>query len=675
MSWMMCARTSQGKFSMLSRVHKNRLASAPKSFNSFYHSASTPYSKSSQSIMARYPLLPTQQNRTVHATPAPFVNHTSPADANYDTANPSYIRKYLRTYGLTPPRAEGYETQKARCLAQLGLKSTPIEKFLYLSTLRKNNVHLFYRLVTDHLRWWERPAKSGPRSTNSPKVRTDEDCLIIFSAVELSCFSAVGNFSAHELEPETLTLVLGMYLSWEDRGNLASVIANWPESNVEITCITDGSRILGLGDLGINGMGIPIGKLALYTACAGIRPEATLPLTLDLGTGNKALREDPLYMGSRRDKVSPEEEREFLDELMAALTERWPGIVIQFEDFKNPFPALERYRDMYTCFNDDIQGTGAVILGGVINAVKRSGLPCKDHRAVFFGAGSAGVGVARQIVEFFMREGMTEDEARNCFYLVDTKGLVTADRGDKLADHKVYFARRDNNGEQYKTLDEVVDHVKPSILMGLSTMGGVFTPEILRKMADWNTAPLIFPLSNPSSKSECDFETAVANTDGRCLFASGSPFPNCTFTNSAGETRTYYPGQGNNMYVFPGIGLGSILSKAVRVTDSMIYASGEALSAALNGEELERGLLYPDITRIREVSVVVTRKVMRAAQEDKVDREIALRSLSDVELDNWIKARMYDPHTEVRALEREVGHLLSSLGTISPPHDGEWLPD
>ena len=351
-----------------------------------------------------------------------------------------------------------------------------------------------------------------------------------------------------------------------------------------------------------------------------------------------------------------------------------PSIVIQFEDFKNPFPALERYRDLYTCFNDDIQGTGAVILGGVINAVKRSGLPCKEHRAVFFGAGSAGVGVARQIVEFFMREGMTEDEARNCFYLVDTKGLVTADRGDKLADHKVYFARQDNNGEQYKTLEEVIDHVKPSILMGLSTMGGVFTPEILRKMADWNTAPLIFPLSNPSSKSECDFETAVKNTDGRCLFASGSPFPNCTFTNSAGETRTYYPGQGNNMYVFPGIGLGSILSKAVRVTDSMIYASGEALSQALTSEELERGLLYPDITRIREVSIVVTRKVMRAAQEDKVDRETALRSMSDVEMDNWIKARMYDPHTEVRALEREVGHLLSSLGTISPPITANGSP-
>ncbi|KAJ5674966.1 NADP-dependent malic enzyme [Penicillium maclennaniae] len=585
-----------------------------------------------------------QQNRPVHTTP--FMNHsTTPSyvspshdlarslvvshglktasrdtgkavqstdtlsrDANYDTANPAYIRKYLRTYGLTPlaPRA----TKPKRP---------------YLSTLRKNNVHLFYRLITDHLR--------------------ELTPLIYTPVVGEACQRWSEIYQQHE----------GMYLSWEDRGNLAAVIANWPQPAVEITCITDGSRILGLGDLGINGMGIPIGKLALYTACAGIRPEATLPLTLDLGTSNKTLREDPLYMGSRRDKISPEEEREFLDELMLALTERWPGIVIQFEDFKNPFPALERYKNNYTCFNDDIQGTGAVILGGVINAVKRSGLACKDQRAVFFGAGSAGVGVAKQIVDFFVREGMTEEDARNCFYLVDTKGLVTADRGDKLADHKVYFARQDNNGQQFKTLEEVVDHVQPTILMGLSTMGGVFTPEILRKMADWNTTPIIFPFKA---------------TDGRCLFASGSPFPTVSFTNSQGQTNTYYPGQGNNMYVFPGIGMGCILSKAVRVTDNMIYASGEALSKALTAEEIERGLLYPDITRIREVSVVVARNVMRAAQEDGVDRETALRAMSDKDLDNYIKSRMYDPHTEVRSLEREVGHLLSSLGNMTPFSSG-----
>ena len=211
------------------------------------------------------------------------------------------------------------------------------------------------------------------------------------------------------------------------------------------------------------------------------------------------------------------------------------------------------------------------------------------------------------------------------------------------------------------------------MLMGLSTLGGVFTPEILRKMADWNKSPIIFPLSNPSDKSECDFESAVTHTDGRCLFASGSPFPSMSFTNSTGETRTYYPGQSNNMYVFQGIALGTILSRAVRVTDSMIYASGAALSQTLTTEEIERGLLYPDITRIREVSVVVTREVIRAVQEGRVDRETGLRSMADSDLDNWIKSRMYDPHAEVRSLEREVGHLLSSLGSLAPALNGSTV--
>lgn len=216
------------------------------------------------------------------------------------------------------------------------------------------------------------------------------------------------------------------------------------------------------------------------------------------------------------------------------------SIVIQFEDFKNPFPALERYRDKYTCFNDDIQGTGAVVLAGIINAVKKTGVPVKDQRAVFMGAGSAGVGVAKQIVEFFTREGLTEDEARRCFWLVDTKGLVTNDRGDKLANHKIYFSRDDNKGQKYKTLSEVVEYVRPTILMGLSTIGGIFDSSILTKMGQWNKQPIIFPLSNPSANSECTFEEAMKYTDGRALFASGSPFPSLTHN---GKMET--PGQGS----------------------------------------------------------------------------------------------------------------------------------
>jgi malate dehydrogenase (oxaloacetate-decarboxylating)(NADP+) len=451
---------------------------------------------------------------------------------------------------------------------------------------------------------------------------------------------------------EIYTQPEGLYLSFSDRGHLRQILDNWPHE-VEITVLTDGSRILGLGDLGINGMGIPIGKLALYTGCAGIRPEATLPLTLDLGTNNKAFREDPLYLGSRRPKVTAEEEKEFLDELMEALTDKWPGIVIQFEDFKNPFPSLERYQNKYTMFNDDIQGTGAVILGGFINAVKASGVPIKDHKAIFLGAGSAGVGVAKQLCEFFMKEGLTEEEARRKFWFVDSNGLVTLDRGDKLADHKVYFARDDNKGRQYQSLTRLVEYVQPTILMGLSTIGGAFTPDIIERMGRLNKRPIIFPLSNPSSKSECNFEDAVKHTEGRVLFASGSPFPSLEH---GGKMLT--PGQGNNMYVFPGIGLGAILSKAKHVTQDMIYASAESLSTSLTPKERADGWLYPDIRRIREVSVIVTRGVIRAAQRNGIDRETALRSMSDEELEEYIKAKMYDPFKEGEKIKEEL--LLAS---------------
>lgn len=294
-------------------------------------------------------------------------------------------------------------------------------------------------------------------------------------------------------------------------------------------------------------MGIPVGKLSLYTACAGIRPDTTLPLMLDLGTNNQELLDDPIYMGTKKPRVSEPEALEFMTELMSALSEKWPGVLVQFEDFKNPFPALEKFSPLYTCFNDDIQGTGAVVLGGIINAVRESGIHARDQRAVFLGAGAAGTGVAKQIVQFFIREGLSEDEARACFYLVDSKGLVTNDRGDKLASHKTYFSRSDNQGRQYKTLEEVVDLVKPTILMGLSTIGGAFTPEILKKVASWHQSPIIFPLSNPSANSECTFEDALKYTEGRALFASGSPFDPVEY---AGKTR--YAGQGNNVFVFPG---------------------------------------------------------------------------------------------------------------------------
>jgi malate dehydrogenase (oxaloacetate-decarboxylating)(NADP+) len=305
-------------------------------------------------------------------------------------------------------------------------------------------------------------------------------------------------------------------------------------------------------------------------------------------------------------------------------------------------------------FNDDVQGTGAVIVGGFINAIRASGVPAKDHRAIFLGAGSAGTGVAQQIVQYFIKEGLSEEEARRKFWFVDSNGLVTKDRGDKLAVHKVEFAREDNNGRQYQSLSRLIDFVRPTILMGLSTIGGAFNKDILAKMAKLNDRPIIFPLSNPSSKSECTFEEAVQHTEGRALFASGSPFPSLEY-----EGKLLTPGQGNNMYVFPGIGLGAILSKAISITQDMIYASAESLSTSLNKQEVADGWLYPDIRRIREVSVVVTRGVIRQAQANGVDRAVELRNLTDDQLDAYIKEKMYDPFNERGTLGDVVEELMS----------------
>ncbi|EKD14886.1 uncharacterized protein L3040_003898 [Drepanopeziza brunnea f. sp. 'multigermtubi'] len=528
-----------------------------------------------------------------------------------DTSYPIELRNQLGVHGLTPPNVESHALQLQRCLKQLDSKTTPIEKYTYLSNLRNNNVHLFYRLVLANF------------ETIAP--------LIYTPVVGEACLKWSEIYQQAE----------GLYISYKDRGSILQVLQNWPQPNVEITVVTDGSRILGLGDLGINGMGIPVGKLALYTGCAGIRPEVTLPLCLDLGTNNENLLKDPLYMGAKMRKVSEKEESDFLDELMVALNTMWPGIVVQFEDFKNPFPALERYQHKFGFFNDDIQGTGAVILAGIINALKKSGVPAKEQRAVFMGAGSAGVGVAKQIVEYFIKEGLTEDEARKCFWFVDTKGLITNDRGDKLAAHKVYFSRDDNNGQQFKSLPEVVDYVKPTILMGLSTIRGIFDKNILETMAKLNKHPIIFPLSNPSSNSECTFEEAIKHTDGKAIFASGSPFQPYLY-----KDKVMIPSQGNNMYVFPGIGLGSILCKTANITQEMIYASAVALSTAITTSELNDGRLYPELCRIRECSVIVAREVIRQSQRQNLDGEKSLRDLSDADLDAWIRSKMYDPTKE-----------------------------
>ncbi|CAZ81110.1 unnamed protein product [Tuber melanosporum] len=554
----------------------------------------------------------------------------SPTD--FDTSYNEDLRAQLKVRGLLPPHVESYELQKARCLEQIAQKSNPIDKYMYLSNLRNTNVNLFYRLLMDNMK---------------------EITPLVYTPV---VGEACVKWSHIYTQPE------GLYLSYADRGNLRGILDNWTADKVDIAVVTDGSRILGLGDLGVNGMGIPVGKLALYVGCAGIQPDRTLPITIDVGTENAANLKDPLYLGAKMHRVSEAEQLEFLDEMMIALNDKWPGLVVQFEDFKNPFPSLERYRNTYTCFNDDIQGTGAVVLGGTINALKNTDIPFKDQKLVFFGAGSAAVGVAKQICELFIQSGIPESDARKMFWLVDSKGMVTNDRGDTLQEHKVYFSRDDNNGQQFKSLEEVVDYVKPTALMGLSTIGGAFTESIIRKMASYNEKPIIFPLSNPSSKSECTYEQAMQWTNNKVIFASGSPFPEFE-----ADGRVHTPGQGNNMYVFPGIGLGTVLCEAVHVTQEMVYASAVGLADSLTDEEREKGWLYPNLDRIRSISVIVARSVIRAAQKENLDKNKTLQWLSDVELDNYIRSKMYNPagdHSGASSPTVEVNGNAAKLSNL-----------
>ncbi|TIA89990.1 hypothetical protein E3P81_02667 [Wallemia ichthyophaga] len=512
-----------------------------------------------------------------------------------------------------------------RALAQLNSKDTPIEKYIYLSQLRGTAKDTFYRLLIDNI---------------------IDICPYVYTP---TVGAACQLYSTIYRKPDAL------YLSYNDRGNLAEIMSNWPQHGIRIAVVSDGSRILGLGDLGIGGCQIAVGKLTLYVGGAGIKPDSTLPIILDMGTNNETLLNDPLYLGLRMKRVYDDA---FLDEFYAAVRTTFPDCLIQFEDFssESAFKYLDRYRhkesliqapsapsgQLHTgkCFNDDIQGTGAVILAGFINAVKlasaASGRPILDQRIVFLGAGSAGVGVAMQLVEFFTRNGFTEEEAKQKFYLVDSKGLVTDDRGDNLPAHKRALSRK-AGGPQFKTLEEVVEHVRPSALIGLSTVGGAFSEKIVRMMGSFKARPIIFPLSNPSHLSECTFEDAIKWTNGRVIFASGSPFKAVEHGGS-----TYESNQGNNFLSFPGIGLGCIVAKANEVNDDMVYESALALADSLDDSEINT-LLYPRLHRIRDISATIAARVAKAAVRTGAAENSKLGGMADTDLLAYIKSKQYDP--------------------------------
>ncbi|KAJ7255870.1 hypothetical protein B0H12DRAFT_526094 [Mycena haematopus] len=516
-------------------------------------------------------------------------------------------------HGLTPPTLDD-KVHAERCMAQLRSKDKDIEKYIYLSALKEQDPHMFYRLCLAHM----------PEFTP----------IIYTPTVGQAC----QEYSKNYRRPE------GLFVSIKDKGKIRSVLKAWPKiDDARISVVTDGSRILGLGDLGINGMPISIGKLSLYIAGAGIRPHSTIPICLDLGTNTQKYLDDPLYLGIRRRRVPTDEMTEFMDEFMYEMSVAFPKLLIQFEDFStdHAFLYLERYRNQYPLFNDDIQGTGAVVLSGFINAARlssaASGRPLNSHRILFFGAGSAGVGVAMQLMSFFTLNGLSEQEARERIWLVDSQGLVYSARGE-LAEHKEYFARRDYAGPPITDLLDVLAYVKPTALMGLSTSSGAFTRAAIEAMAALNTLPIIFPLSNPVKLSECTYEDAVKYTDGRVLFASGSPFHEIQH-----KGKTLYPGQGNNMYIFPGLGLGAILARCSSVSDSMVEASSLGLANSLTPKEQALELLYPAIERIREISAGIAVQVIRAAQEADVDRHLELRSMSDPELLAFVNSKMWNP--------------------------------
>ena len=487
---------------------------------------------------------------------------------NKGTAYTEAERDYLSLRGLLPPRVHSPAEQELRVLNNVRAKPTDLERYLYLVSLQDRNETLFYRVIMNHI---------------------EEMMPIIYTP---TVGKACQEFQHIFRQPR------GFYVSWEDKGRVREIMQNWPHKDVKIIVVTDGERILGLGDLGADGMGIPIGKLALYTACAGIHPTHCMPVMLDVGTNNEALLNDPLYNGLERKRVRGERYDELVDEFITAANEVFPGVLIQLEDFGNinAFRLLEQYRDKVCTFDDDIQGTGAVAVAGLIAALRITGGALEDQKILFLGAGEAGIGIADVYVAALGEKGIPADEARKHCWFVDTKGLLVSGR-ENLPDHKLPYA---HDQEYVDNFLDAVKMLKPTAILGLSGQPQTFTKEIIEAMAEINERPLISALSNPTSKAECTAEQAYKWSEGRAVFASGSPFDPVKFNN-----QTFVPGQGNNAYIFPGVGLGAIVSRSRVVTDDMFLAAAHSLANLVTEEDLERGRVYPPLSRIREVSAKI----------------------------------------------------------------------
>jgi malate dehydrogenase (oxaloacetate-decarboxylating)(NADP+) len=519
---------------------------------------------------------------------------------NKGTAFSEEERDALGLRGLLPAHLLSMEEQAARVLKNLRGLPDDIEKYVALNALHDRNEALFFRVVCDNI---------------------DEIQPLVYTpTVGLAC----QRFGHIFQRPR------GIFVGANDRGRVAELLRNWPHP-AKLIVVTDGERILGLGDLGANGMGIPVGKLSLYSACAGVHPKLCLPVMLDVGTNNAELLNDPYYIGLRRRRLRGPEYDELVDEFVNAAQDVFLGVVIQFEDFANhaAFRLLRKYRDRICTFNDDIQGTAAVALAGIFSALRVTGGKLTDQTLLFLGAGEAATGIADLVVSGMVAQGCPQAEARRRNWLVDSRGLVVKARGE-LAEHKLAYAHEHAPIADFLT---AIRTLKPTAIIGVAAVGGTFTHEVLQAMAQINKRPIVFALSNPTSKAECTAEEAYHHTQGRALFACGSPYDPVRL-----EVKTFVPRQGNNSYIFPGVGLGAIASGTRRITDEMFMGAALALAHLVSEADLAQGSLYPALPRIREVSAQIAAKVAEVAYTRRLASGQAPHDVLA-----HVKSHMYEP--------------------------------
>ena len=518
---------------------------------------------------------------------------------NKSTAFTKEEKKLLGLEGLLPYRVVNQEIQLKRVLQNIDRKPNDIERYLYLSALQGRNERLFYRVLNENIE------KLLP--------------IVYTPTVGEACKSFSNVF----------TETKGFYITPEYKGRIFEVLENWPAQEVRVIVVTDGERILGLGDLGANGMGIPIGKLVLYTACGGIDPSFCLPIMIDVGTNNEELRKDPLYLGLPQERIKGTEYLEIMDEFMEAVNRRFPGVLVQFEDFLTPnaFGLLNRYQFKYRCFNDDIQGTAAVALAGIICSSRITKIELTDYRFMFLGAGSAATGIANLLTEKLVLLGMSRQEALDKIYFCDVNGLLIKSRTD-LQEHNLPYAK----DLKSMSFSESIKELKPHVLIGATGAPGTFTQEVIELMSENHERPVIFALSNPTSKAECTAEQAYSWSKGNAIFVSGSPFANVEY-----EGRTFDPGQGNNAYIFPGLGLGVVAAQIEHVNDELLITAAECLANLVENHDLDLGALYPPIQEIRSVSLAIAKAVMLNAVKQ------GLSSIDPSSIDQRIQQELYDP--------------------------------